>query len=189
MADQVTANALPLSLEQLIINQPSPDKLYLKLNRKLGELPPKDTVKTVTANALPLALNQKISEQPPASRLPLTLNRKLGTLDAVVTPTDPTTPKRTMSGVSIAMQGSTVAAVDIAKSSSNLQLAIAIAETARAYRQMGINVADDYWSLLKPFINLGVRTSSVIYTLFKIKLQPLIRSKGLSFASNIIFFS
>lgn len=160
MADQVTANALPLSLEQLIINQPSPDKLYLKLNRKLGELPPKDTVKTVTANALPLALNQKISEQPPASRLPLTLNRKLGTLDAVVTPTDPTTPKRTMSGVSIAMQGSTVAAVDIAKSSSNLQLAIAIAETARAYRQMGINVADDYWSLLKPFINLGNATAT-----------------------------
>ena len=36
---------------------------------------------------------------------------------------------------------------------------------------------------------LTVRTSSVIYTLFKIKLQPLIRSKGLSFASNIIFFS
>ena len=38
-------------------------------------------------------------------------------------------------------------------------------------------------------IDLVVRTSSVIYTLFKIKLQPLIRSKGLSFASNIIFFS
>lgn len=48
-----------------------------------------------------------------------------------------------MSGVGIAMKGSTAVAVDIAKSSSNLQLAIAIAETAHAYRQMGITVADD----------------------------------------------
>ena len=118
---------------------------------------------TVKPNALPLPLVKKISERVASNVLPLKLNRKLGTLDAVVTPTDPTdptTPKRTMSGVSIAMQGSTVAAVDIAKSSSNLQLAIAIAETARAYRQMGVNVADDYWSLLKPFINLGNATAT-----------------------------
>ena len=114
---------------------------------------------TVKPNALPLSLVKKISEQPLASQLPLKLNRKLGTLDSV-TPTDPTTPKRTISGVSIAMQGSTVAAVDIAKSSNNLQLAIAIAETAKAYRQMGVNVADDYWSLLKPFINLGNATAT-----------------------------
>ena len=113
---------------------------------------------TVKPNALPLPLVKKISEQPLASQLPLKLNRKLGTL--VVTPTDPTTPKRVMSGVSIAMKGSTAVAVDIAKSSSNLQLAIAIAETARAYRQIGVNVADDYLSLLKPFINLGNATAS-----------------------------
>jgi hypothetical protein len=119
---------------------------------------------TVKFNALPLPLVKKISDQPPSNRLPLTLNRKLGTLDAVVVtptdPTDPTTPKRTMSGVSIAMRGSTAVAVDIAKSSNNLQLAIAIAETARAYRQMGVNIADDYWSLLKPFINLGNATAT-----------------------------
>lgn len=114
---------------------------------------------TVNPNALPLPLVKKISEQPPSNRLPLTLNRKLGTLDPV-TPTDPTTPKRTISGVTIAMRGSTSAAVDIAKSSSNLQLAIAIAETARAYRQMGITVADNYYSLLKPFINLGNATAT-----------------------------
>ena len=115
---------------------------------------------TVKPNALPLPLVKKISEQPLASNvLPLTLNRKLGTLGSV-TPTDPTTPKRTISGVSIAMQGSTAAAVDIAKSSNNVQLAIAIAETARAYRQMGVNIADDYWSLLKPFVNLGNATAT-----------------------------
>lgn len=114
---------------------------------------------TVKPNALPLPLVKKISERVASNVLPLTLNRKLGTLDPV-TPTDPTTPKRSMSGVSIAMQGSTVAAVDIAKSSNNLQLAIAIAETARAYRQMGVNVADDYWSLLKPFVNLGNATAT-----------------------------
>ena len=113
---------------------------------------------TVKSNALPLPLVKKISERV-ASQLPLTLNRKLGTLGSV-TPTDPTTPKRTISGVSIAMQGSTAAAVDIAKSSNNLQLAIAIAETARAYRQMGVNIADDYWSLLKPFVNLGNATAT-----------------------------
>ena len=110
---------------------------------------------TVKPNALPLLLTKKLSEQPLASQLPLKLNRKLGTLDPVIP-----TVKRTMSGVSIAMQGSTVAAVDIAKSSNNLQLAIAIAETARAYRQMGITVADDYWSLLKPFVNLGNATAT-----------------------------
>lgn len=113
---------------------------------------------TVKSNALPLPLVKKISERVASNVLSLKLNRKLGTLDAVVTPTDPTTPKRTISGVSIAMQGSTSAAVDIANRSSNLQLAIAIAETARAYRQMGVNIADDYWSLLKPFINLGNAT-------------------------------
>ena len=109
----------------------------------------------VKPNALPLPLVKKISERVASNVLPLTLNRKLGTLDPVIP-----TVKRTMSGVSIAMQGSTVAAVDIAKSSNNLQLAIAIAETARAYRQMGITVADDYWSLLKPFINLGNATAT-----------------------------
>lgn len=115
----------------------------------------------VKSNALPLPLVKKISERVASNVLPLKLNRKLGTLDAVVvTPTDPTTPKRTMSGVSIAMQGSAAVAVDIAKSSNNLQLAIAIAETARAYRQMGITVADDYYSLLKPFINLGNATAT-----------------------------
>ena len=111
---------------------------------------------TVKSNALPLPLVKKISEQPLASNvLPLTLNRKLGTLDPVIP-----TVKRTMSGVGIFMRGSTSAAVDIAKSSNNLQLAIAIAETARAYRQMGVNIADDYWSLLKPFINLGNATAT-----------------------------
>ena len=123
----------------------------------------------VKSNALPLPLVKKISEQPPSNRLPLTLNRKLGTV--VVTPTDPTTPKRTMSGVSIAMQGSTVAAVDIAKSSNNLQLAIAIAETARAYRQMGITVADDYWSLLKPFVNLGNATTTEYSDVVNLAMQ------------------
>lgn len=113
---------------------------------------------TVTSNALPLPLATKISERVASNVLPLTLNRKLGTV--VVTPTDPTPVKRTMSGVSIAMQGSAVAAVDIAKSSSNLQLAIAIAATADAYRQMGVNIADDYWSLLKPLINLGNATAT-----------------------------
>ena len=113
----------------------------------------------VKPNALPLPLVKKISERVASNVLPLKLSRKLGTLGSV-TPTDPTTPKRTISGVSVAMQGSTAAAVDIAKSSNNLQLAIAIAETARAYRQMGVNVADDYYSLLKPFINLGNATAT-----------------------------
>lgn len=127
---------------------------------------------TVKSSALPLPFVKKISERAVSSVLPLTLNRKLGTLDAVVvTPTDPTTPKRSMSGVSIAMQGSTVAAVDIAKSSNNLQLAIAIAETARAYRQMGVNIADDYWSLLKPFINLGNATATEYSDVVNLAMQ------------------
>ena len=110
---------------------------------------------TVKSNALPLPLVKKISERVASNVLPLTLNRKLGTLDPVTPPVE-----RTMSGVGIAMQGSTSAAVDVAKSNSNLQLAIAIAETARAYRQIGITVADDYYSLLKPFINLGNATAT-----------------------------
>lgn len=110
---------------------------------------------TVKPNALPLPLVKKISERVASNVLPLKLNRKLGTLDPVTPPV-----KRTMSGVSIAVRGSTVAAVDIANRSNNLQLAIAIAETARAYRQMGVNIADDYWSLLKPFINLGNATAT-----------------------------
>mgnify|MGYP000429199383 FL=1 len=127
---------------------------------------------TVKSNALPLPLVKKISERVASNVLPLKLNRKLGTLDAVVvTPTDPTTPKRSMSGVSIAMQGSTSAAVDIAKSSNNLQLAIAIAETARAYRQMGVNIADDYWSLLKPFINLGNATATEYSDVVNLAMQ------------------
>lgn len=124
---------------------------------------------TVTSNALPLPLVKKISERVASNVLPLQLNRKLGTV--IVTPTDPTTPKRTMSGVSIAMQGSTAVAVDIAKSSNNLQLAIAIAETARAYRQMGVNVADDYWSLLKPFINLGNATATEYSDVVNLAMQ------------------
>ena len=160
MADtNVKPNTLPLQLYLKIAKQPNAASLPLTLNAKLGEF-----TKLYFATALPLPLTQKISEQPPSNRLPLTLSRKLGTLDAVVVtptdPTDPTTPKRTISGVSIAMQGSTSAALDIAKSNSNLQLAIAIAETARAYRQMGVNIADDYWSLLKPFINLGNATAT-----------------------------
>lgn len=109
----------------------------------------------VKSNALPLPLIRKISERVASNVLPLQFNRKLGTLDPVTPPV-----KRTISGVSIAVRGSTSAAVDIAKSSNNLQLAIAIAETARAYRQMGVNIADDYWSLLKPFINLGNATAT-----------------------------
>ena len=160
MADiTVKPNALPLQLYLKIAKQPNAASLPLKLNAKLGEF-----TKLYFAAALPLPLTQKISEQPPSNRLPLALNRKLATLDAVIItptdPTDPTTPKRTMSGVSIAMQGSAAVAVDIAKSSNNLQLAIAIAETARAYRQMGVNIADDYWSLLKPFVNLGNATAT-----------------------------
>lgn len=123
----------------------------------------------VKPNALPLPLVKKISERVASNVLPLKLNRKLGTV--VVTPTDPTTPKRVMSGVSIAMQGSTAVAVDIAKSSNNLQLAIAIAETARAYRQMGVNVADDYWSLLKPFINLGNATATEYSDVVNLAMQ------------------
>ena len=123
----------------------------------------------VKPNALPLPLVKKISERV-ASQLPLKLNRKLGTLDSV-TPTDPTTPKRTISGVSIAVRGSTAAAVDIANRSSNLQLAIAIAETARAYRQMGVNIADDYWSLLKPFINLGNATATEYSDVVNLAMQ------------------
>nr|WP_309574590.1 hypothetical protein [Moraxella osloensis] len=121
---------------------------------------------TVKSNALPLPLVKKISEQPPSNRLPLTLNRKLGTLDPVTPPV-----KRTMSGVSITMQGSTAAAVDVAKRNSNLQLAIAVAETARAYRQMGVNVADDYWSLLKPFINLGNATATEYSDVVNLAMQ------------------
>ncbi|BFN00354.1 hypothetical protein MOXK02_19120 [Moraxella sp. K02] len=160
MADiTVESNALPLQLYLKIAKQPSAASLPLTLSAKLGEF-----TKLYFAAALPLPLTQKISEQPPSNRLPLALNRKLGTLDAVIVtptdPTDPTTPKRTISGVSIAMQGSTSAAVDIAKRNNNLQLAITIAETARAYRQMGITVADDYYSLLKPFINLGNATAT-----------------------------
>ena len=123
----------------------------------------------VKSNALPLPLVKKISERV-ASQLPLKLNRKLGTLDSV-TPTDPTTPKRTISGVSIAVRGSTAVALDIAKSSSNLQLAIAIAETARAYRQMGVNIADDYYSLLKPFINLGNATATEYSDVVNLAMQ------------------
>lgn len=155
----VKPDSLPLQLYQKISEQPKTSRLSLSLDTKLGEF-----TKLYFATVLPLPLIKKISEQPPSNRLPLKLNRKLGTLDAVVVtptdPTDPTTPKRTISGVSIAMQGSTSAAVDIAKSNSNLQLAIAIAETARAYRQMGITVADDYYSLLKPFVNLGNATAT-----------------------------
>ena len=121
---------------------------------------------TVKPNALPLPLVKKISERVASNVLPLTLNRKLGTLDPVIP-----TVKRTMSGVSIAMRGSTVAAVDIAKSSNNLQLAIAIAETARAYRQMGVNIADDYWSLLKPFVNLGNATATEYSDVVNLAMQ------------------
>lgn len=115
-----------------------------------------DTI--LVANVLPLPLAKKISERVASNVLPLTLNRKLGTV--VVTPTDPTTPKRTMSGVSAALSATQVSSVNIAQGNSELRLAIAIAETARAYRQMGVNVADDYWSLLKPFINLGNATAT-----------------------------
>ena len=121
---------------------------------------------TVKSNALPLPLVKKISERVASNVLPLKLNRKLGTLDPVTPPV-----KRTISGVSIAMQGSTAAAVDIAKSNNNLQLAIAIAETARAYRQMGVNVADDYWSLLKPFINLGNVTATEYSDVVNLAMQ------------------
>ena len=118
----------------------------------------------VTSNALPLPLTKKLSEQPPSSALPLSLNRKLGTLDAViVTPTDPVEPpkpKRYISGIGMALSAKQVSSVDIAQGTSELRLAIAIAETAKAYRQMGVNVADDYWSLLKPFINLGNATDA-----------------------------
>lgn len=171
MADiNVKSNALPLQLYLKIAKQPSAASLPLTLSAKLGEF-----TKLYFAAALPLQLTQKISEQPLASQLPLALNRKLGTLDAVVVtptdPTDPTTPKRTMSGVGIVMRGSTSAAVDIAKSNNNLQLAIAIAETARAYRQMGVNVADDYWSLLKPFVNLGNATATEYIDVVNLAMQ------------------
>lgn len=121
---------------------------------------------TVKPNALPLPLVKKISERVASNVLSLKLNRKLGTLDPVTPPV-----KRTMSGVSIVMRGSTSAAVDIAKSSNNLQLAIAIAETARAYRQMGITVADDYYSLLKPFINLGNATANEYSDVVNLAMQ------------------
>jgi len=171
MADiNVKSNALPLQLYLKIAKQPSAASLPLTLSAKLGEF-----TKLYFAAALPLSLTQKISEQPLASQLPLKLNRRLGTLDAVIItptdPTDPTTPKRTMSGVGIVMRGSTSAAVDIAKSNNNLQLAIAIAETARAYRQMGVNIADDYWSLLKPFINLGNATATEYSDVVNLAMQ------------------
>lgn len=115
---------------------------------------------TVKPNALPLPLAKKISEQPPSNALPLTLNRKLGTLNAViVTPTEPPV-KRTISGIGMELSVTQVSSIDIAQGTNELRLAIAIAETAKAYRQMGVNVADDYWSLLKPFINLGNPTAS-----------------------------
>lgn len=163
MADQVTANALPLQLYLKIAKQPSAANLPLKLNTKLGEFQ-----RYYFATALPLPLSQRISEQPPSNRLPLTINRKLGTLDTViivkptdpVNPVEPPKPKRTISGVGMALSATQVSSVDIAQGNSELRLAIAIAETKKAYRQMGVNVADDYWSLLKPFINLGNPTAS-----------------------------
>lgn len=160
MADQVTANALPLQLYLKIAKQPSAARLPLNLNTNLG-----DFQRYYFATALPLPLSQKISDQPPSNRLPLTFNRKLGTLDAViiVTPTDPVEPpkpKRTISGIGMALSATQVSSVDIAQGNSELRLAIAIAETANAYRQMGVNVADDYYSLLRPFSNLGNPTVS-----------------------------
>ena len=113
---------------------------------------------TVKPNALPLPLAHKISEQPPSSALPLKLNRKLGTLQAIAPP--PTPVKRTISGIGMALSTAQVSSVDIAQGGNELRLAIAIAETAKAYRQMGVNVADDYWSQLKPFINLGNATAT-----------------------------
>ena len=106
---------------------------------------------TVTAKALPLPLAKKLSEQPPSNALPLTLNRKLGTLEAVAPPI-----KRTMSGVGMALSQPQQQSVDIKQGNQALRLGIAISETAKAYRQMGVNIGDDYASLLKPFINLGI---------------------------------
>lgn len=156
----VKPDSLPLQLYQKISEQPKTSRLSLSLDTKLGEF-----TKLYFATALPLPLMQKISEQPPSNRLPLTLNRKLGTLDAViiVTPTDPVEPpkpKRTISGIGMALSATQVSSVDIAQGNSELRLAIAIAETANAYRQMGVNVADDYYSLLRPFSNLGNPTVS-----------------------------
>ena len=156
----VKSDSLPLQLYQKISEQPKSSQLSLSLDTKLGEF-----TKLYFATALPLPLVQKISEQPPSSRLPLTLNRKLGTLDAViiVKPTDPVEPpkpKRTISGVGMALSAIQVSSIDIAQGNSELRLAIAIAETAKAYRQTGINIADDYWSQLKSFINLGNPTAS-----------------------------
>lgn len=158
MADTtVKPNALPLQLYLKIAEQPSAASLPLTLNAKLGEF-----TKLYFATALPLPLTQKISEQLPSNRLPLTLNRKLGTLDVVapIAPVEPPKPKRYISGIGMALTANQISSINIAQSNRELRLAAAIAETARAYRQMGVNVADDYWSLLKPFINLGNATAA-----------------------------
>lgn len=101
---------------------------------------------TVTPNALPLQLTKKLSEQSPSNVLPLTLNRKLGTL-APVAPV----VKRTMQGVSLSLANPQQSAIDISNGGAVKALAIAIAETARVYRQMGVTVGNDYWSALQPF--------------------------------------
>lgn len=158
MADTtVKPNALPLQLYLKIAEQPSAASLPLTLNAKLGEF-----TKLYFATALPLPLTQKISEQLPSNRLPLTLNRKLGTLDVVapIAPVEPPKPKRYISGIGMALTANQISSINIAQGNRELRLAAAIAETARAYRQMGVNIADDYYSLLKPFINLGNATAA-----------------------------
>lgn len=112
---------------------------------------------------------------PPMSGYTATLKQTVGTVDftgAVVLKSGYVPPsanhdvtliyrgKRLMKGVGLSCTNTITQTLQITQSNDSLRLAIAIAETARAYRQMGVNVADDYWSLLKPFINLGNATAT-----------------------------
>ncbi len=105
---------------------------------------------TIASNALPLPLTKLISEQPLASKLPLTLSRKHSTLDIAITPTEPTV-KRQINGAVLTLSENNLSVVNLSKGQISKNLSIAIAETAKAYRQMGVNIADDYWSRLQPF--------------------------------------
>lgn len=107
-----------------------------------------DTV-TVKPNALPLPLAKKFSEQPLSNVLPLKLNRKLGTLEPVTPP--PPVIIRKMSGAGLTLASSNGRALSVGSGIANRALAHAIGKTEQAYRQMGINVGNNYWSALQAF--------------------------------------
>ena len=154
------SNKLPLRLERLIADQPTADCLPLSLNRLHGEA---GSAVYVWSNALPLPLTRLIADRPASSALPLPLTRRLRTVvDAGTGGGDPTDPEEpqfeygpAMPSVSACFTASNTTAYNIDRLVSIDNIGSLIANDHNIRYSKSITISQRFALQVKHFVTLA----------------------------------